>query len=368
MLKLLQRITGGGHYIPYIDGLRFISILSVILFHFLDFYLDRIYTDSPFERSHYYSITTNGFSGVMLFFGISGFVLAMPFINEYVYKGRKVNLKQFYLKRLTRLEPPYIIMLTGLFFLSLLVGTKGGIIELFPHYLASIFYSHNAIYDGFPILSDVLWSLEIEIQFYLLAPLLGLIFKLNKNIRRIILLLIILFYTSYIRSYIDPFAFRSIIKYFEYFMGGFLAADLYFEYKDKLKPSYWMDVICFYILVSFWVGIEDHIILSVKIFLLLGLAQYTILFKKLLSFKLLTIIGGMCYTIYMIHQRLLYLLMGFLKTTFYLDNIYLDLFLRISIYLIVLGICSVIFFIFVERPTMKKDWWKYKSLKKLFFE
>lgn len=337
MLKLLQRITGNGRYIPYIDGLRFISISSVVLFHFLDYYLDRIYIDSPYKRDHYYYLTTNGFSGVMLFFGISGFVLAMPFINEYVYKGKKVDLKQFYLKRLTRLEPPYIIMLTLLFILSLIVGSKGGIKELFPHYLASIFYSHNAIYDGFPVLSDVLWSLEIEIQFYLLAPLLGMVFKMNKLVRRIFFLLIIVFYTFYVRKFIDPFVFRSIFKYFEYFMSGFLAADLYFEYKDQIRKYFLLDLIWIYVLVSFWCGIDDLMPLSLKTFLLLSLVPVTVFCQRILSFKLFIIIGGMCYTIYMVHQRLLYFLMGFLKTTFYFDNLYLDLLIRFIVFIIEIG-------------------------------
>jgi len=368
--KLLTRITSNNQYIPFIDGLRFLSIFMVILFHFYDYYRDRAY---PFEisdelNSLVLEFTSTGFHGVMLFFGISGFVLGSPFVRQYVYGGKKVIIKDYLLRRVTRLEPPYIILLTGFFLLSLITNTKGGFVELFPHYLASLFYSHNAIYDGYPVLSDVLWSLEVEIQFYILAPLLALVFKLNKLYRRIILLFIILFYSEYIRSYIDPFVFKSLFKYLEYFLAGFLAADIYFEYKDKFKPKLVFDFIAVISLFSIWTG-NSFFPLSFNVFLLITSTAFSMYFIKLLSIKWITIIGGMCYTIYMIHQRLLYAILGSFKPKELIaDSVFIDVLVRGFIYLIPLSICTIIFFIFVERPTMKRDWWKYRSLKKLFFE
>lgn len=370
MKKLLTRVTSSGEYLPFIDGLRFLSITMVILFHFFDYYRDRAYpvVISEETQKQILRFTTTGHVGVMLFFGISGFVLGMPFIRQHIYGGRKVRLKDYLLRRLTRLEPPYIIVITMLFILSLIVGTKGGFSELFPHYLASFFYMHNAIYDGFPVLSDVLWSLEIEVQFYLLAPLLALIFKLNKNLRRIIFLIIILFYSNYFRQYVDPFEFRSIFKYVEYFMAGFLAADMYFEYKDKIKPSYIFDLISIYTIVSIWLAFGD-LPLSFKIFIIIFCSPFSVFWKRFLSFQWIAIIGGMCYTIYMLHQRILYLVLGnFKPKELMFDNVIIDVIIRAVIYLVPLALICLTFFIFVERPTMKKKWWKYRSFKKLFFE
>ncbi len=369
MPNLLERVTSSGKYIPFIDGLRFFSIFSVLCYHFSQYYQERVFPLNEELHRTVMNFTSHGFNGVMLFFGISGFVLGTPFVSQYVYNGKKVNIKNYFLRRITRLEPPYIIVLTFLFLLSLFVGSKGGFFELLPKYLASFFYSYNWIYKNQPILNDVFWSLEIEIQFYLLAPVLALVFKLKKTIRRILLLIIILFYSEYFKEIIDIFSFSSLIRFVEYFLAGFLAADLYYEYKDKLKPSIIFDVICLYLFFSFWTSLEDFIPLSFKVFGLIAATNFSVYWKKLLSLKWLTIIGGMCYTIYMIHQRLLYLVMGFLKEqSLYFDNVWLDLALRITIYLIPLVIASIVFFVFVERPTMKKDWWKYRSFKKLFFE
>lgn len=368
--NLLKRVTASGEYLPYIDGLRFLSITMVVLFHFFDYYRDKAY---PYEiadevQKQIMKFTTTGYAGVMLFFGISGFVLGMPFIKQHLYGGKKVKIKDYLLRRLTRLEPPYIIVITLLFVLSLLRATKGDFTELFPHYLASFFYSHNVIYDGFPVLSDVLWSLEVEVQFYLLAPLFALIFKLNKYIRRIILLFIILFYTEHIRSAIDPFPFFWLIKFIQYFMAGFLAADLFFEYKDKIKSSYMFDIVSVYSIISLWLAFDD-VPLSFKVFLIIASTPFTVFWKKFLSLEWITIIGGMCYTIYMLHQRILHFVLGnFKPKEIIADNVFIDVSIRVLVYLIPLTILCFGFFIFVERPTMKRQWWKYRSFKKLFFE
>ena len=48
--------------------------------------------------------------------------------------------------------------------------------ELSANFFASLFYVHNIIYDNHSKVLGVAWSLEVEAQFYILAPLLCLIF------------------------------------------------------------------------------------------------------------------------------------------------------------------------------------------------
>ena len=44
--------------------------------------------------------------GVQLFFIISGFVLALPFARKQVWTGRHACIRQYFARRLTRLEQP----------------------------------------------------------------------------------------------------------------------------------------------------------------------------------------------------------------------------------------------------------------------
>lgn len=366
-MKLLKRVTSSGNFIPYIDGLRFFAIMAVVLSHFNTYYKDRV-TELPTEVGKIVTfLFGSSFSGVMLFFGISGFILGLPFVKQYAYGGKEVFLKSYLFRRITRLEPPYIVVLTILFFLNIFFAEKGGFGELFPHYIASLFYLHNIIFDSFPVLNPVFWSLEVEIQFYLLAPLFALIFKLNKVYRRIILFSFI-FLWKFSISYI-AFDFITLINYLSYFIAGFLSADLYLEYKDYFKPAIWIDALCIICIVLFWNGVRPFGIDLIYLVIILTLTGSSIYLKKFLSFPIVYIIGGMCYTIYMLHQRIMYLVLDrFMQGKIFMDNVYADFTLRLVFILVIIGIISSIFFIFVERPTMKKEWWKYRNLKKLFFE
>jgi peptidoglycan/LPS O-acetylase OafA/YrhL len=366
-MKLLKRVTASGNFIPYIDGLRFFAIMAVVLSHFLTYYEDRVAEIPAVVSPILIFLFGSSFSGVMLFFGISGFILGLPFVKQHAYQGKKVKLKDYLFRRITRLEPPYIIVLTLLFGLNLVFADKGGFSELLPHYLASFFYLHNIIYDAFPVLNPVFWSLEVEIQFYLLAPLFALVFKLNRIPRRIFLIAFV-FIWKFLLQY-NPIEVITLINYLSYFIVGFLSADLYLEYKDRIKPSIWIDLLCIASVILFWNGVRPYGIDLIYLLIILTLTGSSIYLKKFLSIPLVYIIGGMCYTIYMLHQRVMYLVLDrFMQGKIFLDNTYADFTLRLVFILIVIGIVSSIFFIFVERPTMKREWWKYRSLRKLFLE
>jgi len=102
-----RRITTQKRFIPQIDGLRFVAIASVVFFH--------IYIYAALERG---AVPVPGplnidmpKHDVELFFAISGFILGVPFASRYLLGAPKVNLKSYFLRRLTRLEPPYFLAL-----------------------------------------------------------------------------------------------------------------------------------------------------------------------------------------------------------------------------------------------------------------
>src|SRR5690349_19587132 len=60
-------------------------------------------------------IFSTGHLGVQLFFAISGFILSLPFARCWLGGEKAVSLGGYYLRRVTRIEPPYIIHLAFLF-------------------------------------------------------------------------------------------------------------------------------------------------------------------------------------------------------------------------------------------------------------
>ncbi|MGH9819227.1 MAG: acyltransferase family protein, partial [Pyrinomonadaceae bacterium] len=176
IVRLFRRETVSTEFIPVIDGLRFLAILMVVLYHINAYILEK--SSSLVTTPYFFNSSANifafGHQGVQLFFVISGFILAMPFMRQRLgLSEKRVSLGQYYFRRLTRLEPPYVISTLLLFLsLALIVSEKYSLSDLAASLVASLLYVNNIVFPGeFPRINSVTWSLEIEIQFYLIAPL-----------------------------------------------------------------------------------------------------------------------------------------------------------------------------------------------------
>jgi peptidoglycan/LPS O-acetylase OafA/YrhL len=113
-LNHFSRITSGRAFIPQIDGLRFIAIMAVVAFHvrqICSYYLPASPTRTTVQGDLVNDLFSVGNFGVALFFCISGFILSLPFARQYLGSGKAINLREYYIRRVTRIEPPYIIHL-----------------------------------------------------------------------------------------------------------------------------------------------------------------------------------------------------------------------------------------------------------------
>jgi peptidoglycan/LPS O-acetylase OafA/YrhL len=353
--RMLQfrRITTQKRFIPQIDGLRFVAIASVVLFHIyaalehgavpLPIALD---TDLP-KR------------GVELFFAISGFILGVPFASRYLLNAPRVDLKQYFLRRLTRLEPPYFLSLFACAAIAW-VALHRSPGEMAPHLLASFGYMHNLIFGAFPgAVNGVAWSLEIEVQFYVLVPVLSLLFSIpDASLRRGVLLAVMLVvgFLS-IPLYGSLHLHYSIGYYLPCFLAGFLICDLYLT-RAEWKRTFAWDVfaLCLWPLVWLMGRNTSHIVLPFLIvFLYLGAFRGRIL-AAVFSHPWITNIGGMCYSIYLFHFVLIYGVKHFTGPLHVGENFWVYYVLQVFLILPVVMLFCGAFFLLIERPCMDRDW------------
>ena len=163
-VEKFRRITSGQTYLPQIDGLRFISVFWVVwMMHTVNVINVNLYNEKLFENigGYWQNVMLEGAQGVNLFFMISGFILIIPFIKRELY-NYPVSLKSYYLRRLSRLEPPYIAALLISFVLLVWVAGKYSFQQLFPGLLASSVYIYQFVYGQRPLVLGVAWSLEVE--------------------------------------------------------------------------------------------------------------------------------------------------------------------------------------------------------------
>ena len=182
-----KNLTGkvGVRHIASIDGLRAIAVTAVVLYHLG------------------ISWIPGGFLGVDLFFVISGYVITRLILDS-INQSSALDLRAFYAARLRRIYPAFIFMVVCT---VIFIGVWAP--EAIKRFLSDLPYAltgsinwllvarHQDYFEaiGRPPLLQHTWSLAVELQFYLIWPIILLtVLKYfgKKNIARIALLIAII--------------------------------------------------------------------------------------------------------------------------------------------------------------------------------
>lgn len=346
------------------DGLRFFAIAAVVVWH-----IGQIIGEAPyvhktaFDRDVVFRILHIGTIGVPLFFVISGFVLSLPFAEHYLKGKPKPRIGKYFLRRVTRLEPPYILNLLLIFILL----NRHDIFNVnsLKHLLASMFYMHNAVYQAQSTVNFVAWSLEIEVQFYIIAPLLARMFIIRDTmLRRSTIagaaLLIVIIQSV---AHLPPFyAGLTLASQLQFFLMGFLLVDVYLvTWKQKPVHRFGWDIIsiicsCLLALVLFY-NIGINLISPILILVMYFGAFQGRLVSAIVRNRWIVVIGGMCYTTYLYHVILIGRFHYKLTSHLYLTHSYtINTLLQVVLLSPIIIICSVLMFAFFEKPFMQRDW------------
>ncbi len=312
-----------------------------------------------------------GHYGVSLFFSISGFILSVPFARHALRGAPAVNLREYYLRRLTRIEPPYVIQLVIMLALCAFVlrhtpsqtrlyHNPDWFQFALAHISSSLIYAHSAIFGYHAYPNIVLWSLEVEVQFYLLAPWLARIFFVKDKILRWSCFIALIaagvcaecFFGSYYRYW------TSLAGNLHLFLVGFLFADLFVDGRlESLSRSPWWDL-GFAIALAVVVLATGHLIsvlLPVAVFACFLAAFRGVLAARLLRNSWVAVIGGMCYTIYLYHDFILLFAFRFTEKI-RVANLSLDLLIQFALITTTIVSACALLFVFLEKPFMDRDW------------
>lgn len=356
----LKRVTSSGRFVPEIDGLRFVAIFSVVMLHISRFIVFR--TTGNHESDRFLALLlSKGFIGVRLFFGISGFILCLPFAEHYLEAAPGVSYRRYLLRRVTRLEPPYIINLVLLYAALVLVKHLPSF-DLLPHLGASLCYLHNIAYVTPSSINGVAWSLEIEIQFYLCAPLLARVFLIRPTwLRRTILAgtalgLGVLCH----QGVFEGMWYYTLPAHLEYFLVGFLLADVYVADWGKAPsqggPLWDLVALASWLLILLVVRRPLPPGMSFLILIAYLAAFRGPLTGKLFRNRWLVTIGGMCYTIYLWHYTILSVTGGTLTRLLPSLPYEASLLLFSLLILPVMFALSSVLFLLFEKPFMRRNW------------
>lgn len=164
MARIIDKsIVRKGAYMPTLDGWRAIAILLVVVGHSMDDIaaLGRaLGVSADPVRLRYI-----GIHGVLIFFGISGFLITSQLLAEEQKRGR-ISLGAFYVRRTFRILPATLFFLAAAGALAV-----AGILDISAgRWLSSLLFAANYSTAGYSWYLGHFWSLAVEEHFYLVWP------------------------------------------------------------------------------------------------------------------------------------------------------------------------------------------------------
>lgn len=301
----------GPAYRPDIDGLRAIAVLSIVLFH----------VDATW--------LPGGFVGVDIFFVISGYLITGNLLKA--MQPGTFSFTDFYRRRIKRIMPAMLFvtlisLVAGQFILlpddlnklaeSAIASALSAANVYFTYFLDTSYFAPETAHQ--PLLH--LWSLGVEEQFYLIWP--AALLALYKMKRRALLLLSIT--TVAALSFLLAELLLSTAPMFAYYMLPTRAGQLLLGASCSVLASQYslrgnaMQLLlqatgCALAAVSLfslneeirYPGLNALPITIGTALLLLGGAGYTTSIGKLLSWKPVSSIGLISYSMYLWHWPLL---------------------------------------------------------------
>jgi len=374
-----RRVTRSHSYVPQIDGMRFLAIMPVLVWHSC---IRAAKSHPEIAVRDAVAWLPHGHAGVELFFFISGYIIAFPFLD-----GRAPTIRQFFQRRALRLEPPYFLAMILSYGALTMVGYRPsaaealsfrGDISLWHSLLASLGYVHWLVFGAPSTINPPTWSLEVEIQFYLLSPSLLWLYRKAGAFRiRAVSLMALAILLMMLSCYLDVVHGRyalhrwTLLGHAGPFLMGIVVCDFALQ-SDPFKAAtrrwfdglflagialllgssvFWLDERS-----EFGIGMARDVVRLASILAIYFGGAYGPIARRFLGRAWIALIGGMCYSIYLIH--IMAMQAAYLALARFVPHAGLGLsFLLWFALLAPISICAgAVYYIFVERPCMSADW------------
>jgi peptidoglycan/LPS O-acetylase OafA/YrhL len=317
----------------------------------------------------------SGAQTVNTFIILSGFVIALVLVEK------KETLKQFYISRLCRIYPVYIVALVVAFLLFPYMISD--VLKVLPWGDSSAYYSDLIAksessqskkwfifflqllniqgvvpYYVLPFASGaifpVAWSISLECQFYAAAPFLITSSKRNTIFKWSVILLLGL--VSYVLTQFNPFGFSKgfLLVSFGYFMFGIASYNVYQLMRRNSLSLTIIQVFSILVLILLLFGKVWAVLIWVffMLFSFMRRGKIEDIIRKFVESRILVFLGDISYSIYLWHILVLWTIPMIL---FELSVKSPEIHAFINIFLggpLVIGI-SYISFVFIEKPFIK---------------
>lgn len=330
-----ERIPG---YLYALDGLRAVSLILIVMFHtwqqsWISYNLK--ITDAKF-LFNFETLQRYGYVAIDIFFVLSGFCLFYPIARDMFGESKFTGWKNFFIKRARRIYPSYALMLLLLLIfpaLSYSTYNLSSAPDVAKHFLSHLFFIHNFSPSTVGSVISTAWTMSIEVQFYILFPLICIPFRKKPAATFIGMVIAGLGLRMFMISFVtfDKFNLQAIMPaYLDVFGFGMIAAYFVVRARNKvknirkLKPYMTaMSAVCVFLAVCYiyWLskarypqGYSPDVYFRflyrglfagiVAVFIFTSCFSYSFWEKKIWGNRFFVFLSSISYTVYLWHQNI----------------------------------------------------------------
>lgn len=336
-------------YVDVLDGIRAISIIIVLIFHFWQQTWIWPSIDTPWlsfigiSRLSINEYAKVGYLFVDMMVLMSGFLLFLPLARQ-VLLGESMNSwKEYTRKRIARIVPSYLVCVIALFIYNILLNNYANTAEALKDLLTHLTFTQTLFIKTYLTtkLNVVLWTVAVEVWFYVLYPFISSFIKRRSDGKRAVGISIIKVAIVVVAMYLlfclyeNEFVFKEGVylsmtinqlpAFFSVYANGMVGAFLLVEISKKMERTTAVSYVSLIVAVLSIVAInkmvhslasvsgdaaqiwqvENRTLLSlVFVTLIISLALSPKWVRWLFSNRLMRFLAGISYNLYIWHQWL----------------------------------------------------------------
>ena len=236
-------------HVGILDGVRAVAVFIIVFYHYwqlnwLQYYIPNdIFSFIGYKDFNIDWIIRYGYFCVELLFILSSFLLFLPVARDMINGNLdKMDLWEFYKKRIARIVPSYFLVLA----FSLIFIVRPWDYPNIGYYFKDLF-SHLTFTHTFWVDTHigtkyfgVLWSLSVEVLFYVVFPFVAWCFKKNPILTYVIMVIIgeaYLWLVPIGNPDTSRFTIIQLPAYLSVYANGMIGAYVFVMLAGKLKKK-----------------------------------------------------------------------------------------------------------------------------------
>ena len=218
-----------------LDGLRGIAVLLVLWYHVWEI----SWLPAPLPWLQF--IPETGFIGVHLFFFLSGFVIAYPFLRAQAAHQPQPAWPHFAYRRFIKIVPSYVLSIVVAYAIGYAATVRFGNTSAVREIVTHLLFIHTWWQETYGSINGVLWTLAVEVEFYLIFPFVWFCFRRAPWLTTVGMATIAVVWRSWAAhccfTTTFPVLAENLPGYLDIFAAGMICALLFVRYGHRIRES-----------------------------------------------------------------------------------------------------------------------------------